>query len=86
MESSSNERKIVMALKAFKKNPKLTIRAASRIYEILRTTLMERRAGKQSRNNILINSKKLTNLKKKVVFDCIIKLVDQGFLLKQKDV
>ena len=46
MESSSNERKIVMALEAFEKDPKLTIRAASRIYEVPRTTLMERRAGK----------------------------------------
>ena len=54
-----------MALEAFKKNPKLTIRAASRIYEVLHTTLMEQRAGKQSQNNIPINSKKFTNLEKK---------------------
>ena len=76
MESSSNERKIVMALKIFKKNPKLTIQAASKIYEIFHTTLMERHAGKQLRNNILINSKKFINLKKKVIFDCIIKLIN----------
>ena len=65
MESSSNERKIIMALKTFKKNPKLTIRAANKIYEILHTTLMEQHIGKQSQNNIPINSKKLTKLKKK---------------------
>ena len=76
MESSSNERKIVIALETFKKNPKLTIQAASKIYEVLCTTLMKQRAGKQSQNNILINSKKLINLKKKIVFDCIIELVD----------
>ena len=76
MESSSNEKKIVMALEAFKKNPKLTIRAANRIYEVLHTTLMEQHAGKQLQNNIPINSKKFTNLKKKVIFDCIIKLVN----------
>ena len=65
MESSSNEKKIVMALKTFKKNPKLTIQAASKIYKILCMTLMKQHAGKQSQNNIPINSKKLTNLKKK---------------------
>ena len=86
MESNSNERKIIMALEAFKKNPKLTIRAARKIYEILHTTLMKQHAGKQSQNNIPINSKKLTNLEKKIILDCIIKLVNQGFLLKQKNV
>ena len=65
-----------MALKTFKKNPKLTIQAASRIYEILHITLMEQHVGKQSPNNISINSKKLTNLKKKVILDCIIELVN----------
>ena len=76
MESSSNEKKIVMALEAFKKNLKFTIWAANRIYEIFHMTLMERRAGKQLWNDILINSKKFINLKKKVVLDCIIELVD----------
>ena len=86
MESSSNEKKIVMAFEAFKKNPKLTIWAASRIYKIPCTTLMEWHIGKQSQNNISINSKKFTNLKKKVVFDCIIELINQRFLPKQKDI
>ena len=65
MESSSNEKKIVMALEAFKKNLKLTIQAASKIYEIFHMTLMEQHTGKQLQNNILINSKKFINLKKK---------------------
>ena len=76
MESSSNERKIVMAFEAFKKNPKLIIQAANRIYEVFCMTLMEQCVGKQLRNNIPINSKKFINLEKKVVFDCIIKLVN----------
>ena len=86
MESSSNEKKIVMALEVFKKNLKFTIQTASRIYEVFHMTLMEWHAGKQLRNNILINSKKFTNLEKKVILDCIIKLVDWKFLLKQKNV
>ena len=86
MESSSNEKKIVIALKTFNKNPKLTIQAANKIYEVLHTTLMERHAGKQLQNNIPINSKKFINLKEKVVLDHIIELVDQKFLLKQKNV
>ena len=36
-----------MALETFKKNPKLTIQAASKIYEVLCMTLMEQRIGKQ---------------------------------------
>ena len=65
-----------MAFEAFKKDPKLTIRAASRIYEVLCTTLMERRVGKQLRSDIPINSKKFINLEEKVVLDHIIELVD----------
>ena len=86
MESSSNEKKIVMAFETFKKNPKLTIWTANKIYEILHTTLMKWHTGKQSQNNIPINSKKLINLEKKIVLDHIIELIDWKFLPRQKNV
>ena len=47
---------------------------------------MERHTGKQLRSNIPINSKKFINLEKKIVLDCIIELVNQRFLPKQKNV
>ena len=65
-----------MAFKTFKKNPKFTIQIASKIYEIFYTTLIKQHAGKQSQNNIPINSKKFTDLKKKVILNHIIKLIN----------
>ena len=64
MESNSNEKKIVMALEIFKKNPKFIIQAVNKIYKILHITLIKQYISKQLQNNIPINSKKLTNLKK----------------------
>ena len=64
MGSSSNEKKIVITLETFKKNLKLIIKTASKIYEIFYTTLMEQRVGKQLHNNISINFKKFINIKK----------------------
>ena len=80
MQSSSKERNIIMTLQAIKRNLKLSIRRASEIYEISRTTLANRRNNRQSKRDILANLMNLTNLEKKVIFDRIINLVNYKFL------
>ena len=69
MELGSNERKIITALQALKQDPKLIIRAASRIYEIPRTTLIHRRDGKQSGRDISAISKNLTDLEENAILE-----------------
>ena len=60
METSSMESRIILALQAFQKTPKLSLRKAAILYNIPASTLCDRRAGKRSRRDIITNSKKLT--------------------------
>jgi hypothetical protein len=46
MESLSKEGRINLALEVLRKDPKLSVRRAATIYEIPRTSLRHRRAGK----------------------------------------
>ena len=86
MQSSSNENKIIMALQAINQNLKLSIKRASQIYEVPRTTLINRRDGIQSKCDISSKSKNLTDLKKKIIFEHIIDLINCSFLLRQDNV
>ncbi|KAK1837465.1 putative transposase [Colletotrichum chrysophilum] len=45
MSSSSNESRIILAIEAIKKDPKLSVRKAASIYKVLRTILRNQRAG-----------------------------------------
>ena len=86
MESSSNERRIILALQAIKRDPKLSVRAAAKIYNIPQTTLRDRRAGKRSRLDIPANSRKLTNLEEEAIIQHILDLDSQGISPRKKNV
>jgi len=62
MENPSKEARILLALQAIKNNNKLSIIAASHHYNVLPSTLYNRRDGKPARRNTPANSRKLTNL------------------------
>jgi hypothetical protein len=79
MESSSKESRMILALEAMKNNPYLTIRAAAKLYEVLRTTLQTRCAGVQSRRDIPVNSTKLTLIEETVFLETIFDLDTRGF-------
>jgi hypothetical protein len=86
MESSSVESRSILAIQALKKDPKLSIRDAAKIYEIPMTTLYYRRVGRQSRRDMSSNSRKLTDLEESVIIQRILDLDSRGFQPRQSDV
>jgi hypothetical protein len=86
MESSSNENRILLAIKALQKDQKLTIRAAARIYQVSHTTLIRRRARDKSRRDIMANSRNLTDLEEDVLLKRILSLDSRGFQPRLSDI
>ena len=86
MESTSNESYIILAIKALKKDPKLTKQAAANIYKVPHTTLADRRAGKLAQRNMTANRRKLINLKESVLLNYIIDLIKRGFPPRLEDI
>jgi hypothetical protein len=72
MPQSSNEGKILLALQALQNDPKLSMRHASQIYEVGYSTLRDRRHGRQSRRDIMPNSRKLSTLEEEVLLQSIL--------------
>ncbi len=81
MDSTPYEARIVLALKALESSPKLSIRAAAKIYNVSNTTLQARRVGRLPRREIPANSRKLTNLEEQMIVQFIIDLVTRAFPL-----
>jgi hypothetical protein len=79
METASKECRLNIALESLKKDPKLSIRAAAKIYNVDRTTLAQRRVGRLSRRDIQANSRKLTDLEESVIVQHILDLDSKGF-------
>ena len=79
MEPPPKESRIILAFEAIKKDPKLSIRKAAMIYEVLQSSLQHRRAGKQPRRKISANLRKLTDLEEKVLLKRVLDLDMRGF-------
>jgi len=79
MESLPKESRIILALEALKKDPKLSVRKAAAIYDIPRSSLGDRRAGIQPRRELPANSRKLTDLEEKVILERVLDLDARGF-------
>ncbi|KAG6996961.1 hypothetical protein FocnCong_v015130 [Fusarium oxysporum f. sp. conglutinans] len=63
---------MLLALKAYQDNPKLSLRRAAKIYRVHYTTLFYRKHGMQARANANTNSKKLPNLEERIIFQHIL--------------
>jgi len=74
MLSTSKEARVILALEAIENNPKLSIRAAAKLYNILASTLCRRRSSQPIRYNILANSRNLTDLEEQTIVQYVIKL------------
>ena len=61
------ESRLILAIEAFKNNPKLTFRYVVTIYNILPIILFARRDGRPVRRDIPANSRKLTDLEEKTI-------------------
>jgi hypothetical protein len=79
MPQSSNEGKILLALQALQNDPKLSMRHASQIYKVGYSTLRDRRHSRQSRRDIMPNSRKLSILEEEVLLQSILDQISQGF-------
>jgi hypothetical protein len=79
MEQLSKESRLNLALQALQKDPKLSLRAASKVYSISYTTLNSRHHGRRARTDISANSRKLTDLEEQVLLQYILDLNAKGF-------
>jgi hypothetical protein len=86
MESLPKRSRVILALEALKKDPKLSVRKAATIYAVLRTSLHRRRAGKQPRCELPANSRKLTDLEEKVLLERVLDLDARGFQPRLSDI
>jgi DDE superfamily endonuclease len=86
MESTSTESRIILAIQALKQDPKLSVRRATEIYKVPRSTLRDRRVGRVVRREMSTNSKALTDLEEEAIVQRILDLDTRGFQPRQSDV
>jgi hypothetical protein len=79
MPQQNDEAKVQLALQALPNNPKLSLRAAAKIYSVNHKKLSRRQRGQLSRRDIPANSRKLTNLEESVIVRYILDLDSKGF-------
>ena len=79
MPQKNNESQIVLALQAMQNNPKLSARAAGKVYSVDHEKLSRRKRGIQPRHDIPANSRKLTDLEETVLVQHILDLAAKGF-------
>ena len=68
-----------MAIQAIQRDPKLSTRAAAKIYNVPRTTIGDRLSGISSRRDTPANSRKLTNSEEKAIIQYILDLDSRAF-------
>ena len=68
MNDSSNERQLFLAQQAMQQDPKLSIRAAAKIFKVPRSTLGTRLNGTTSRHDSIPKLRNLTPLKEITIF------------------
>ncbi len=81
MPPKNDEAQVLLALQALQSDPKLSARAAGKIYDVDHKKLSRRRRGMQSRRDIAANSRKLTDLEESVIVQYILNLDSKGFPL-----
>ena len=79
MESTSKERKVILALQALKHDPYLNVISAAKIYGAPLRTVLDQRSGRPSRRDTQAKSRKLTDLEESVIVQYILDLDSKGF-------
>jgi hypothetical protein len=79
MSNSTQEANIILALQALQKDPELSLRRAVQIYQVPFSTLRNRKQGRQSRRDIIANSRKLSDLEEQTIVQYILDLDTRGF-------
>jgi hypothetical protein len=78
MSQKNDESQIVLALRAMQNDPKLSARAAGKIYSVDHQKFSRRRHGMQPRRDIPASSRKLTDLEESVLIQHILDLSAKG--------
>ena len=78
-QSSNNERSVFLALSAIQNKSVSSVQHAASVYNVPRTTLRYRRAGRPARRDCQPNSKRLTKLEEEVIVAHILELDSRGF-------
>jgi len=76
---SSNEGYITLAIQAFKKDASLSMREATKLYNVPRMTVRRRRAGTISQRDYTSLTKKLTQSEESVMVKRVLNLDLRGF-------
>lgn len=79
MASTSNENRVILALQALNRDPKLSARAAAKIYNVPRTTIQRRRDNIPSRRDSTPNLRKLSDLEESTIIQYILDLDARSF-------
>jgi hypothetical protein len=79
MSHKNDEAQVQLALLGMQNDPKLSARAAGRIYNVDHEKLSRRRRGMQSGRDIPANSRKLTKLEESVIVQHILDLNSKGY-------
>ena len=86
MPTKYKESDMILAINTLRTNPHLKISHVAQIFHVPRTTLSDRVKGKSSRQNILANSRKLTNLEEEVIVRYILDLDSRAFPPRRSNV
>ena len=79
MSDSSKERQLFLAYQAIQQDPKLSVRAAAKIFKVPRSTLGTRLQGTISRRDSMPKSQKLTILEEDIIVQYILDLDARSF-------
>ena len=79
MPVTSKEACIILALEALENDRDLKVATAAKIYNVARSTLRRRRAGRCARRDILANSRCLTDLEEQTIVQYITELATRAF-------
>ena len=79
MVSPEQESQVILACQAIQKTPKLSIRAAARIYMVDRGTITKRLKGVPARRDIMPPCQKLTKLEESTIVEYVRDLDSRSF-------
>jgi len=79
MSSALKESRVILALEALQKNPKLSLHAAAKIYNVTINTIRNRRDGKPARYDTTPSSRRLTNSEEEAIIQYILELIARSF-------
>lgn len=86
MENSNKRARLFLTLQCFRNDPKQSVRALAKVYNVAEATLRRYSKGQLPRGEIIANCRKLDNLEESVLVREILNLDLRGFAPRISDV